>query len=93
MRAILSTKAVWAAAKDAKVTKKVQTTSMIAKKSWGEVEICYTGGAEILELVVSKGIRGTRGAEEASEACSGAVTTGVVDTGIWGSSTSIAGNG
>ena len=93
MRAILSTKAVWAAAKDAEVAEKVQTTSMIARKFRGDIEICCMGGAEVLDPVVSDGTRGTRGAEEVGDACSGAVTIGAVDTRIWGSSTSTAGGG
>ena len=61
MRAILSAKAVWAAATDAEVVDKVRTTSMIARKSRGDIEICCRGGAEVLGLVVSKGIGGTGG--------------------------------
>ena len=93
MCAIISAKVVWAAAKDAEVAEKVRTTSMIARKSWGDIEICCMGGAEVLGAVVSEGTRGTRGAEEAGDACSGAVTAGAVDTGIWGSSTGTAGGG
>ena len=88
MRAILSTKAVWATAKDVEVAEKV-----IARKSQGDIEICYIGGAEVLGPVVFEGTGGTGGAEEASDACSGAVTVGVVDTGIWGSSAGTVGGG
>ena len=40
------------------------------------------GGVEVLGPVASEGTGGTRGAEEAGEACSGAVTVGARDTGI-----------
>ena len=40
-----------------------------------------------------EGIGGTGGAEEADKACSGAVTIGAMDTGIWGSSAGAAGGG
>ena len=93
MRAILSAKAVWVAAKDAEVVEKVRTASMIVKKSRGEIEICYMGGVEVLGLVVSEGTGGTWGAAEARDACSGAVTAGAVDTGIWGSSVGTEGGG
>ena len=60
VRAILSTKAVWAVTKDAEVAEKVRTASMIARKSWGDMEICCIGGAEVLDTVVSKETRGIR---------------------------------
>ena len=86
MCAILLAKVVWATTKDAEVAEKVRTASMIARKSQGEIEICCMGGAEVLGPVVSKGTGGTRGAEEAGDACSGAVTARAVDTGNRGSS-------
>ena len=93
MHAILSTKAVWAAAKDAEVDEKVRIASMIARKSQGDIKICCRDGAKVLGPVVSKGTGGTGDAEEVSEACGGAVTIGAMDTGIWGSSTGTAGCG
>ena len=45
---ILSTRAVWAAAKDAEVTEKAWTASMMAKKSRVEMVICCGGDAEVL---------------------------------------------
>ena len=48
MRAILSTKVVWVAAKDADVAEKVRTASIIARKSRGDIEICWSGGADVL---------------------------------------------
>ena len=39
MRVILSTKAVWAAAKDANVVEKVRTASIIVRKSLVDIEI------------------------------------------------------
>ena len=82
VRAILSAKAVWAVAKDAKVVEKVRTASMIATKSQGDIEICCIGGVEVLDPVVSEGTGGTRGVEEVGDACSGAVTARAVDNGI-----------
>ena len=93
MRAILSAKVVWAAAKDAEVAEKVRTASMIARKSRGDIEICCMGGVEVLNPIMSEETRGTRGAEEAGEACSGVVTTSGMDTGIWGSSARTVGGG
>ena len=48
MRIILLTKVVWAAAKDVNVAEKVQTASMIARKSQVDMEICCGGGADAL---------------------------------------------
>ena len=70
-RAILSAKAAWVEAKDAEVATKVRTTSMMAKKSWGDIEIDCMGGAKVLGPAKSEGTRGTGGAEEAGDACSG----------------------
>ena len=66
---------------------------MIAKKSRGEIEICCMGGAKVLGPVMPEGTGGTGGAEEAGKACSGAVTIGAMDTGIWGSSAGAVGGG
>ena len=68
MRIILSTRAIWAAAKDAEVTKKARTASMMAKKSRVEMVICCRGDAEVLGPVTSigaviLGAKGSRGAE------------------------------
>ena len=70
--AILSAKAVWAAAKDAEVAEKVRTASIMARKSRGEIEIDCMGGAEVLGPAES----------EVGDAGSGIVTNGVVETGI-----------
>ena len=48
MRVILSARAAWAAAKDAEVTKKVRTASIMARKSRVEMMICCGGGAKEL---------------------------------------------
>ena len=45
------------------------------------------GGVEVLGPTEFEGTRGTRGIEEASDASSGIVTHGAVETRIWGSST------
>ena len=59
MRVILSAKVVWAAAKDANVVEKVRTTSIIARKSRVDMEICYTGGADVLGPTDVVGAGGT----------------------------------
>ena len=48
MRVILSAKATWVAAKDAEVTEKVRTASIMAMKSQIEMVICCGGGADKL---------------------------------------------
>ena len=55
MLVILSARAVSAAAKDAEVTEKARTASMMAKKSRVEMVICYGGDAEMLTPVTSVG--------------------------------------
>ena len=82
MCAILSTKAVWAVVKDADKAEKLRTRSIIARKSRGDIEICWSGGDDVLGPDESEGAGGTGGAEEAGDVCSGAVTAGAVDTGI-----------
>ena len=73
---ILLAKAAWVAAKDAEVAAKVRTASMMAKKSWGDIEIDCIGGAEVLGPAEYEGTGGTGGAEEAGDAGSGTVTDG-----------------
>ena len=48
MHVILSAKAVWAATKDVDVAEKVQTASIIARKSRVDMEICCGGGVDVL---------------------------------------------
>ena len=48
MHVILSARAAWAAAKDAEVTEKVQTASIMARKSRVEMVICCGGGTNEL---------------------------------------------
>ena len=48
MRVILSTRAAWAVTKDAEVTEKVWTASIMAMKSQVEMVICCGGGADEL---------------------------------------------
>ena len=93
MRAILSAKAVWAATKDADVAEKVWTSSIIARKCRGDIEICWSGDAGVQGPAKSKGARGTSGIEEVGEVGSGIVTVGAVDTGIWGSLVGTVGGG
>ena len=93
MRAIFSAKVVWATAKDAEVAEKVRTASIIARKSRGDIEICWSGGVNVLGPVESEGVGGTGGTKEASEVGSGAVTAGAVDTRIGGSSVGTTGGG
>ena len=42
--------------------------------------MCWSGGADVLGLDESKRAGGTRGAEEAGDVGSGAVTVGAMDT-------------
>ena len=86
MHAILSAKAVWAAAKDAAVAEKVWTASMMARKSLGYIGINNMGGAKVLGPTESERTGGTRGAEEAGDSSSGTVTDGAMETRIYGSS-------
>ena len=64
MRVILSTKVVWAAAKDADMVEKVRTASIIARKSRVDIEICCGGGADVLGLTDTVG---AGGAEDAGD--------------------------
>ena len=82
MHVILSSRAVWAAAKDAEVIEKARTGSMMAKKPRVEMVICYRGDAEVLSPatylgVVVLGAEGSSGAEEAGVVCSEVVVAGV----------------
>ena len=77
MCVILSSSVVWAAAKDAEVTEKARTASMMARKYRVYIMVCCRGGVEVLRLVTSAGAvvleaEGSRGAEDA-----GAVGNGV----------------
>ena len=83
MGAILSAKAVLAATKEADVAEKLRTTFIIARKSRGDIKICWSGGADVLGPAEFEGAGGTEGTEEAGDVGSGAVTVGAVDTGIW----------
>ena len=56
MRVILSTKVVWVAIKDANVAEKVQTASIIANKSRGDIEICCKGGVDVLGPTECEGV-------------------------------------
>ena len=88
MPVILLAKAVWAVAKDVDVDEKVRTTSIIARKSRVDTEICCGGGADVLSLTDAIGVED---AEDADDVDNGAVTVGAVDGAIWGSSTSSVG--
>ena len=48
VRVILSTRATWATARDAEVTEKVRTASMMARKSRVNIEYCCGGGVVVL---------------------------------------------
>ena len=73
VRAILSAKVVWATANDVDVVEKVQTASIMARKSRVDMEICCGGAADVLG---PSGAVGARGAGDA------AVTTGATDDAI-----------
>ena len=77
MRVILSVSVVWAAAKDAEVTEKVQTATMMARKSRVDIMICCGGGVEVLGLATSAGavvlgVGGFGGADDAGDVVLGA---------------------
>ena len=91
MLVILSTKAVWAAANDADVAKKVRTASIIPRKSRVDMEICCDGGADVLSPSHAVGAVGIGGEGDAGDVGSGAVTAGAAVGAIWGSSVSSAG--
>ena len=73
MCAILSAKAVWAAVNDADVDKKVRTTSIMARKSRVDMDICCSGATDVLS---PSGAVGAGGVGDA------AVTTGAADDAI-----------
>ena len=54
MRVILLARAAWPAAKDAEVTEKMRTASIMVRKSRVEMVICCGGGAD--ELGSSKSV-------------------------------------
>ena len=91
MRVILLAKAVWVATKDADISKKVRTTSIIVRKSQVDMEICCGGDADVLGPTDVVGAGGTRGAEDAGDIGNGAVTARATDGAIWGSSISSVG--
>ena len=91
MRVILSAKAIWEAVKDADVDEKVQTSSIIARKSRVDMEICCGGGLDVLGLTDAVGVGGTGDAEDADDVGNGAVIARAVDGAIWGSSVSSTG--
>ena len=88
MRVILSTKALWAARKDADVAEKVWTASIIVRKSRVDMVICYSGGADVLGPSDAVEAGGIEGAEDADNVGNGVVTAGAADGAIWGSSVS-----
>ena len=95
MRVILLASAVWAATKDAEVTEKVRTASMMARKSRVYIVICYGGGVEVLRQgtfagAVVLGAEGFGGAEDVEAMGNGA---GTEDTGNGGSSVCTTGGG
>ena len=93
MRVILSTKVVWAAAKDADVVEKVRTTSIIVRKSRVDMNTCCSGGSDVLGPIEFVGAGGTRDAKDAGVEGNGAVTTGAMDGGIKGSYVCTVGGG
>ena len=91
MRVILSSKAVYVAAKDADFAEKVQTASIIVRKSQVDKEICCSGGDDVLGPTDAVGDGGIGGAEDFVDIGNGAVIVGVADGAIWGSSVSSTG--
>ena len=82
VRVILSAKVVWAAAKGADVAENVRTASIIARKSRVDMEICFSGGTDVLGLTDAAGAGGIGGAEDAGDVGNGAMTDGAVDGAI-----------
>ena len=81
MHVILSDSVVWAAAKDAEVTEKARTASMMVRKSRLDIVIYYRGGAEVLRPAISIGAvvlgpEGSGGAEDAGTVDNGVGTKG-----------------
>ena len=58
------------------MAEKVQTASIIARKSRVDMEICYGGGADVLGPSDAIGVGDTGGAGEAGDVGNGAVTVG-----------------
>ena len=80
-----------ATTKDVDVAKKVQTASIIARKSRVDMVICYGGGADVLGPTDNVRVGGTRGAEDVCNVGNGVVTDAATDSAIWGSSVSSVG--
>ena len=92
VRVILSAKAMWAAVKDVVVAEKMQTVSIIVRKSRVDMEICCGGGsADVLGSIDTVGDGVTRGVEDVNDVGNGAITFGAANGAIWGSSVSSAG--
>ena len=63
------------------MTEKMRTASMMARKSRVDIEICYGGGAVVLDLAtfvgaVVLGVEGPRGTEDTGPVGNGAVIAG-----------------
>ena len=82
MRVIFSAKAVWAVANDADVAEKVWTTSIIARKSRVDMEICCGCAADVLGPSDAIGAGGTGGAGDVGN---GAMIAGAAAGAICGS--------
>ena len=91
VRVILSTKAVWEAAKDADVDEKVRTASIIVRKSRVDIEIFCGGGADVLGPFDAVGAGGIEGVKDVVDVGNGAVIAGAADGAIWGSYVSFTG--
>ena len=73
------------------MAKKVQTESIRARKSRVDMEICCSGGTDVLGLTDVVGAGGNGDAEDADNIGNGAVTAGATDGVIWGFSISFTG--
>ena len=49
------------------MTEKRRTASIIVRKFQGDIEICCSGGAGVLDPIESEGVGGTGGAAEVGE--------------------------
>ena len=90
VRVIRSTKVAWAIAKEVDVAVKVWTKVIMARKAWGEMGIVSIGAAEVLGPAESIGTGRIRGSNEVG---GGLVAVGIMDVGMWGSSTGATGGG
>ena len=82
MRVILSVKVVWVAVKDADVSEKVWTTSIMVRKSRVDMDTCCSGCFDVLSPAESVGVGNTGRAEDAGVVGNGVVIARAMDGAI-----------